>query len=420
MDLNIELYLHSRLRGNLVTPSFALSFLSPSSTPSNKVAFKHDVCPHRCANRHKFKLPIRPPKQSTPSRSDIYISRFNYGHSPGSEFRKSIYRPRASAVSDEGETVEEKNSVNPTKWSEMPFRNIHEELDAIDRYEKDEELSKDDPWPKFLRGAAYERWGQPKLALAQYRLTNFASGLRQVPEIWERRAYNAFKIGEVVAANVYFDASMKLSNDADGNYLHFLHWFYEHFEYYMPKRNGPPAAIQHAICKYCVSRLRDARELLVAQISIEVPVIEHALLWMMATSFRLFPDKGLPLGDANLCNGAMKKGIKWDEPLGMLVRLFSSAALGNNKEAVKHYQQINEICDRDTNGVDITISVYLALYHDAFTRDTVERDAYLDKVCRLPGTASHNDIENFLYYTAKNRFSTPNSSMSQVPELLPT
>lgn len=388
MSASLFTFVHSTFK---VSPNFTYRRNSESLHPYKQQLF--------------FSLSTRRNRQKLP------VATLDDRSAPYSDNQNDIEISRSSNLQ------ENFTSENPMKWSEIPFQNIQEELEAIDKYEKTEKLPEHDPWPKFLRGAAYECWGQPKLALAQYALTKHAGGLRQVPEIWERRAYNVFKIGEVIAANLYFDVASRISNEADGNYLHFLHWFYDNFDNFLPKRNGPPAPVQNAICKYCIGKLKETREILAAQIATAVTGVEHSLLWMMAASYRLSPDKGLPESDIRLFNIALKECSQWDSRLSLLVLLFSNAAQKKSEEQKKYYNQIiNEIATKGMHD-DVYFQTYLALYHDAFTRDSKKRDEFLDSVCALEGTSSPNDVENFLYHTAKNRLSIPpDASMHEIPE----
>lgn len=308
-------------------------------------------------------------------------------------------------------------------WSEMKFSNIQEEFQAIDEYEQKEKLPDDDPWPKFLRGAAYEHWGQPKLALAQYALTKHAEGLRLVPDIWERRGYNAFKIGEVKAANAYFDMAGRIAGDAVGNQLHFAHWFRENFAEFMPKNNGPPVPIQYGICKYCVGEFARGRESLVAHIAMNGPELNHALLWILAMSYRSAAEKSdgtvnIPQSDFELVKPFLNQGNSNDQDTTHLfLQLFESVVTHDDERRDKCYDKIVESVTGNTSNIDITTCVYLALYHDAFTRNAEQRDSFLDKVCALEGSASPNDVENFLYHAAKNRLSVPpNSKIEGIPE----
>lgn len=305
------------------------------------------------------------------------------------------------------------------KWRDISFKTIQEELDAIDEYVKAEKLPDDDPWPIFLRGAAYEYWGQPSLALAQYALTKNAGGLRLIADVWERRAYNAFKMGEVIAANLYFEKARALNKDAEGNLLHITHWFQENFADFIPKQNGPVPVIQHAICKYCIGKLHFTRELLVGPIAIKAKGVEHALLFMMATCYRLQPDKGLSKSDIELCDVVLKSNRDWDQRLGLLILLFCTAGQQQKEKQDEFFKQISRIIDDESPHIDITTHTYMALYHDAFTRDVAKRDEHLDKVSGLSGSIRSYDTENYLFHVAKNRLSTrADAKMTSIPELV--
>lgn len=327
----------------------------------------------------------------------------------------------AKEQATEKQTHIENNAIDRSqqKWSEITFDDIQDELSAIDEYEKEEELQPDDPWPKFLRGAAYEYWGQPRLALAQYALTKHAAGLRKVPTLWERRAYNSFKMGEVIAANAYFDVASAIHKDAGGNELHFSHWFNDTFASFVPKVNGPSATLQHAICKYSAGELKEAVQLLVSQVAIMSEDTQHALLWFLASSFRLTSEKVIENSDVNLCNSALRADIDWNERLARLALLFTSAAQNLEEKQAAVYAQMVACVEADLPHVDITTNTYLALYHDAFTGDMEQRDVFLDKVCSLTSTASPHDIENFLYHASKIRLTIPpGARMDDIPELV--
>lgn len=303
------------------------------------------------------------------------------------------------------------------RWSEIPFSSIREELDAIDEYETQENLSEKDPWPKFLRGAAYEFWGQPKLALAQYALTSPAAGLRQIPELWERRAYNAFKIGEVIASSAYFDISLLLHGEASGNELHFMHWFYDNFKDYVPKRNGPPAALQLAICKYCNGDLSRARDALVGQLTLDSPALEHAILWMFATSYRFSKNNVIPDSDYQLLRSALDSDHEWDSRLAKLITLFAAAAKKEEENQKQAELDLEKSIAKDGDTIDVATHLYLALYHEAFTRDLEKRNLELDLFNNIESSAQTNDTENFLFHAAKNRLTVPpTAKMTEIPE----
>lgn len=304
------------------------------------------------------------------------------------------------------------------KWSEIAFTDMQEELKAIDEYEKSEELREDDSWPKFLRGAAYEYWGQPQLALAQYALTKHAAGLRMIPALWERRAYNAFKLGEVCAANAYFDLASALHGDAGGNPLHFSHWFDDNFANFVPKQSGPAPPLQHAISKYCVSEWANVVEQLVGQLASVTSSTQHSLLWFLAAASRKASSGKVSSADVNTCNRVLQADVEWDERLGQLVMLFSNAVQGNDDDQLKYYNQIIAITESDAPHIDITLHSYLALYHDSFTGDVEKRDQFFDNVCSVQEPTSSRDTENFLYFAMKNRLTAPpDGTMNDIPDL---
>ena len=310
----------------------------------------------------------------------------------------------------------EEVSPRELKWSEIEFKEIKEELAAIDELAREEDLPDDDPWPQFLRGAAYEHWGQSKLALAQYSLTNTAVGLRRVPELWERRAYNAFKIGDVGASNAYFDIAMTLLDESVGNELHFVHWFYDNFKNYVPKRNGPPAPLQRAICKYCLAKPREARYGLVSQIAMRGKDLEHSILWLLATTKRFSIKNQFPSSDLDYALNATQMEFDWNDRMFTFIKLFLAAIKEEETEMISQMENLTQSIASDEKE-DIITNFYFALYHDAFTNDVDEREKYLDKVIECNGSTSPNNIEDFLYHVAKNRLTAPpGSENTEVPE----
>lgn len=306
------------------------------------------------------------------------------------------------------------------KWGEIPFKNIEEELAMIDDYEREEELNEDDAWPKFLRGAAYEYWGQPQLALAQYANTGHAGAFRRVPELWERRAYNAFKIGNVAAAHTYSEIALGLFYESAGNELHFVHWFHDNFKDHMPKWNGPPAPLQRGICKYCVGFPKEARTSFVPQIELIEKDMEHSLLWFLAAGSKSSPNGVLIPPDARVARDALELDYEWNPRLRLLLKLFYAAAQGVYGEVTEAEQELSDAIKADERD-DIATHVYMALYHDAFTKDTAERDRALDVVCAIGSTPSPRDTENFLFHVAKNRMTIPKDGANPVvPEQAPS
>lgn len=342
-----------------------------------------------------------------------------------------LFRRRTSCCADNGveevpkerltEDQELEKLVNdldakPLRWSEIPFTSVQEELDAIDQYEREEELRDDDAWPKFLRGAAYEYWGQPKLALAQYALTDGAGGLRRVPELWERRAYNSFKVGNIGAANAYFEVSLDLLNESCGNELHFVHWFYDNFKDYVPKRNGPHPQMQLGICRYCIGQYKRARECFVPQVMLRSVDLEHCILWFLAACVKYSGTGLVAPGDLKVIQEVREAEYDWNPRMSLFIRLFVAAAEGLLTNVSEIETELSVAITTDDKD-DITTYLYLALYHDAFSKDTAERDRLLDCVLALGGSAKPNDTENFLFFAAKNRLSSPPGSENvEVPE----
>lgn len=340
----------------------------------------------------------------------------------GSDMDDLMMFENAYSESNLPDGFEEKNKLNLLKWSEIDFTDIQEELRAIDEYEQKEELPEDDPWPKFLRGAAYEHWGQPQLALAQYALTKHAEGLRLVPDIWERRAYNAFKIGEVMASNAYFEMASIIAGDASGNELHFSHWFHENFENFVPKNNGPPVAIQRGICKYCMGQFVRGRESLAAHIAVSGPCLAHAVLWLLAVSYRSVSNLGIgevriPKSDFGLCEPIIQQNAVDSDNLHLMLNLYGSVVQHDTEQRDNCYDALIKVVEAEAPHINIILHVYLALYHDAFTRDLEQRDIFLDKICSLSSTKSPNDVENFLYHAGKNRLAVPpDYKITDLPE----
>lgn len=334
---------------------------------------------------------------------------------------------QSGAAPDDASTSAEKEQeelikaldAKPLRWSEIPFASIHEELDAIDEYVREEDVNDNDPWPKFLRGAAYEYWGQPQLALAQYAKTSHAGGLRRIPELWERRAYNCFKLGKVAAAHSYFEISLGLYYESCGNELHIVHWFYENFTDYLPKWNGPAAPIQRGICKYCFGDPEKARSCFMPQIATLEKEVDHALLWFLASAAKASNSAGLRTIDENVVADALSDGVKWSPRLELFFKLYYAAARGEYDRVAESENELSESIKADKSD-DICTHLYTALYHDAFTKDFAERDRALDIVQAIGCPPSTHDVENFLFFTAKNRLSVPaDGTDPDVPERRP-
>ncbi|KAI0562556.1 hypothetical protein FGB62_58g130 [Gracilaria domingensis] len=325
--------------------------------------------------------------------------------------------PDESLTKEEKEHMELIKKLDPKelKWSEIPFGSVQEELDAVDEYEREEGLEPDSVWPKFLRGAAYEHWGQPHLALAQYSKVPAGTELSKVPQLWERKAYNSFKIGKVDEANAYCDIALTIYGQSVGNELHFAHWFNANFQDYLPKWNGPHANVQRGICKYCVGMDKGARECLVSQIALAGAELEHAILWFLAASVRMAEDGIAPEWDMKMVHRALKAEYDWDPRLRLFMDLFVAHATGVFGEVAEIEERLSNAIKKD-DGDDIVSKVYIALYHDAFTKDHEERDRALDEAVALGSSRYQNDTENFLFCAAKNRLSGTASSKSSAFE----
>ncbi|PXF39891.1 hypothetical protein BWQ96_10401 [Gracilariopsis chorda] len=311
----------------------------------------------------------------------------------------------------------EKLTPNKLTWAEIPFSSLQEELDAIDEYEREEDLDRGSSWPKFLRGAAYEYWGQPNLALAQYATIEAGTNLLKVPELWERKAYNCFKIGNVMQASAFFDIAINLYNLSVGNELHFVHWFYRHFKDYVPKWNGPPAPVQRGICKYCMGMSKIARESFVAQIVMKKEGMEHALLWFLAASYKSHTDEAVLECDLKIVHSTISEQFDWNPRLRLFIDLYLAYANGVFGRVAELEEELSNAVKKDGSD-DIVTKVYIALYHDAFTKDESERDRALDELSAVGTTSKQNDTENFLFHTAVNRFSAPGKEKSDVSKSL--
>lgn len=323
-----------------------------------------------------------------------------------------------SAEREEQDLIKELEAKQ-LKWAEIPFTNVQEELDAVDQYVKEEEVGEDDPWPKFLRGAAYEHWGQPQLALAQYAKTNQAGALRRIPELWERRGYNAFKMGKVAAAHSYYEIGLSLFYESAGNELHIVHWFYENFEGNIPKWNGPAAPIQRGICKYCFGNPKEARESFMPQIATVEKDTQHALLWFLASCMKLSPNGVLAPRDDKVVRDALQEKFSWSDRMKLFFKLYYAAARGVVGEVSDAENELAEAVKADESD-DIATHLYLALYHDAITKDDVEKDRVLDILGAIGDSPSTHDTENFLFHTAKNRLSVPRDGANpEIPEQRP-
>lgn len=289
------------------------------------------------------------------------------------------------------------------KWSEIPFTSVTEELNAIDEYVKEEDIPDDDAWPKFLRGAAYEYWGQPKLALAQLGKIQHAAGLMRVPNLWERRAYNSFKVGDLAAANAYFDVALRTHLEALGNELHFSHWFNTNFADYVPKRNGPSSAIQRGVCKYCVGMYSEARQGLVSGLATKALGSRHGVLWLIASAARASGSPLMPNADKPIVKPWVESSSK-DEVLTSLLQLFVDTT-SLDRPPIDGLLKSLESDARSLEADDdaLTICIYLALYYDSLRKNDAKRDLWLDQVHRMQGPSSQTDTLNYVYYAALYR-----------------
>ena len=212
-----------------------------------------------------------------------------------------------------------------------------------------------------MRVAAYEHWDQPQLALAQCAKLESAAGLAKVPELWNRRAYDSFKIVDTAAANACFDISSRLQFEAVGNELHIAHWFDSNFQNLMPKHNGPAFTVQRGICKYCVELLDRAREGFVAAIALKDLGANHAKLWLLASSVHSSTDKRAKPNDLSVVKAP---SADQNEPSGILENLLrdyvEAAERGFSSEQI-----VNELVVA-TNTSNSTNSLILSIYLHRF------------------------------------------------------
>lgn len=295
------------------------------------------------------------------------------------------------------------------KWAEIDFPTVQDELRAIDEYMVAEEIDADDCWPMFLRACAYESRGSSTLALAQLSKIVHKAGIAKVPNLWERRAYNAFKTGDIGRANAFIDVGMGLCYDALGNHLHFSHWFDEHFADYLPRHNGPAYAFQRGICKYCVGELQEAREAIVGGVVTNLLGAEHAVLWLIATAAMHSVDGTVTNVDWDVVTGWR---VEHDRPAGSVLHacleLFTERAAGTDGTAADALEKVVAFAEGERGDDALTACIYLALYYDAIARDVELRDAWLDKVGTFEGGSKPTDTLDFVYHAAKYKFSSNN------------
>lgn len=311
-----------------------------------------------------------------------------------------------SEINDELENELEALEGTELKWAEIDFPTIEDELRAIDEYVKEEDIDEDDCWPVFLRAGAYESRGQSQLALAQLSKIEHKAGIAKVPNLWERRAYNAFKTGDIARANAYFDVSLRVYYDAVGNELHFAHWFEENFKSYMPKHNGPAFSFQRGICKYCVGMLQEARGFFVSGLIIGDIGSEHAVLWLLASAVRSSPTMTVPDSDLTVVNDWREEGepVK-DSTLGYCLELYVQGATGSDSNVDDLLRKLSGIAEGTQSEESLTAVIYLALFYDSISRNEELRDLWLEKIAALPGGPANTSTLDFVYHAAKYRFS---------------
>jgi hypothetical protein len=320
--------------------------------------------------------------------------------------RATRARVFACAFAQGEDTVDDTDPMNleakPLKWAEIPFTSLAEELDAVDEYVKEEQIDKDDSWPRYLRGAAYEHWGQPALALAQYDTCDSSKGLKLVPEFWLRRAYNAFKTEQVEKAVAYHDKAKAINADAVGNQLHFSFWFDTNFKDFKPRHNGPSYSVQRGICMYMAGRHEDARESLAPFLLLGRSSREDlglGALWFLAASHRVRKSKTL--------NATIEKDIALVRPimessslsatLKPLVPLFEGKS-----EQLEEAKKAAMEGDQGEDGAMLR-AFYVALYFDALTDDSSSRDEWLNRALAAHRSGNSDRAADFMYYAAKNK-----------------
>lgn len=299
------------------------------------------------------------------------------------------------------------------KWAEIDFPTIQDELDAIDEYVAEEGIEEGDCWPIFLRACAYESRGQSQLAIAQFSMVLSAAGLSMVPNLWERRAYNTFKVGDLGKADALYDVSIRILTEAIGNELHFAHWFDDTFSDFLPRHNGPSFAIQRAVAKYCTADLPAARSALIPALIVRDTGAEHAVLWLIASELK---PESLPYGmrsDLRIIE-EWRDSEPHDYPNSDTLRLCLDIFLAR---AQNPDTDVSSLVDKlkyvTANAIDVrdstTALIYLALYYDAIDGDEASRDLYLDKIGQLPGSPSCTDSLDFVYHAARYRFGLTNA-----------
>lgn len=290
------------------------------------------------------------------------------------------------------------------KWSEIVFPTIEDELRAIDEYVEAEEIADGDCWPIFLRACAYESRGQSQLALAQLLKVEAAEGLSKVPNLWERRGYNTFKVGNIRKASALFDVSQTIYCQALGNELHFSHWFEDNFEAYKPKHNGPAFSVQRGICKYCVGMVEEARNYLVSGIILRETGSDHAVLWLLASCARSSNEMSKAC-DMNVVQDFRKEvGSEVSRTLNLCIDLYCIALYAESANVVEIVDSLTEIAKGNNGDESLVAATYLALYHDSMTRNSEECDRWLDVIGKFSWDSPRTDTLDYVYHAAKFRF----------------
>lgn len=291
------------------------------------------------------------------------------------------------------------------KWSEIDFPTVHDELRAIDEYVKQDNIPEGDAWPIFLRACAYESVGQSQLALAQLSKIYAAAGLAKVPNVWERRAYNTFKIGDVKKADAFFGVSETIHREALGNELHFSHWYEDNFVDFKPKHNGPAFSIQRGVCKYFIGSLDEATSYFVSPVILRSIGHEHAVLWMLASSAR-----NSAIGKASVTDiGVIRNWRKSDtsaisKSISLAIDLYCLASSSEEVDTSELIESLSKIAESDSGDESLVAAIYLALYYDSLSKDDEQRDQWLNLIADLPGGPLRTDSLDFMYHAAKLRY----------------
>lgn len=291
----------------------------------------------------------------------------------------------------------------------MGFASLEAELAAITEYKASEGLEDDNSWPIYLSGAAYEHWGRPRLASAQFDLLRHSKGIRLIPELWCRKAYNAFKVGDISYAERYHEIASLIRAEAVGNQMHFSFWFENTFKDFKPRPNGPPYFLQSAICKYCTGKFKKAYQVIRPSLvagSCGPRGMVLAALWLLAISARLNETAnvdGLPEADVAMARDAISAAGVVDDDLKPIVELFFNPG-----------SQVAGPGVEDGDVFQIRAG-FMALFNDSIARDEQKQKVWFDSVdvCRAPD-CTHDDVD-FMYWATKHRFLAPEGLDGDLP-----